>query len=151
MIDIKNIEKAPLSFLKEFRDFAMRGNVLDMAIGVVVGTAFSAIVSSLVGDVIMPLVGMILGNIDLKDLSVVLQPKSDGQEAVILKYGAFMQTIIDFILIAFSIFVAMKLINRLKRQIISEDKKEEAAAAPAPEVVLLTEIRDLMKQQQNKA
>ncbi|MCR5083987.1 MAG: large-conductance mechanosensitive channel protein MscL [Succinivibrionaceae bacterium] len=146
MISIDSVQKAPLSFLKEFRDFAMRGNVLDMAIGVVVGTAFSAIVSSLVGDVIMPLVGMVVGNIDMKDLAVVLQEKTDTTEAVVLKYGAFMQTIIDFILIAFSIFVAMKLINRLKRQIVSEDKQEQAAA-PDPKEVLLGEIRDLLKQQ----
>ncbi len=132
-------------FLKEFRDFAMRGNVLDMAIGVVIGTAFGKIVSSLVSDVIMPCVGMLAGNVDFKDLAITLQEKTADQEAVILSYGAFLQTVFDFIIIAFAIFMSMKLINNLKRTIVTEDKKEEEAA-PAPDIQLLTEIRDLLKE-----
>ena len=90
-----------LSFLKEFKDFAMKGNVLDMAIGVVIGTAFGKIVSSLVSDVIMPLVGMVVGNVDFKDLAITLQEKTETADAVVLGYGAFIQTIVDFTIIAF--------------------------------------------------
>ena len=139
-----------ISLLKEFKDFAMKGNVLDMAIGVVIGTAFGKIVSSLVADVIMPLVGVICGNVDFKDLAITLQEKTDTAEAVVLKYGAFIQTIVDFIIIAFAIFVSMKLINNLKRSVVKEAKeeaKEEAAAEPAADIKLLTEIRDLLKEQ----
>lgn len=134
-----------LSFLKEFKDFAMKGNVLDMAIGVVIGTAFGKIVSSLVSDVIMPLVGMVVGNVDFKDLAITLQEKTETADAVVLGYGAFIQTIVDFTIIAFAIFISMKLINNLKRSIIKEEKAEEAQAEPSDEVKLLTEIRDLLK------
>lgn len=139
-----------VSFLKEFRDFAMNGNILDMAIGVVIGTAFGKIVSSLVGDVIMPLVGVICGSVDFKDLALELQPKTEAAEAVVLKYGVFIQNIVDFIIIAFAIFISMKLINNLKRSLVKEEKAEEAAeeaAAPSPDIQLLTEIRDLLKEQ----
>ncbi len=136
-----------ISFLKEFKDFAMKGNVLDMAIGVVIGTAFGKIVSSLVSDVIMPLVGMVVGNVDFKDLAITLQEKTETADAVVLGYGAFIQTIVDFTIIAFAIFISMKLINNLKRSIIKEEKAEEAQAEPSDEVKLLTEIRDLLKEQ----
>ncbi len=139
-----------ISFLKEFRDFAMKGNVLDMAIGVVIGTAFGKIVSSLVADVIMPLVGVVCGNIDFKDLAYTLQEKTDAAEAVVLRYGMFIQTIVDFVIIAFAIFLSMKLINRLKRALVAEEKQEEAAAEPPADVRLLTEIRDLLKERAEK-
>jgi large conductance mechanosensitive channel len=119
-----SVAEKGFSFLKEFKDFAMKGNVLDMAIGVVIGTAFGKIVSSLVSDVIMPLVGMIVGNVDFKDLAITLQEKTDTAEAVVLGYGAFIQTIVDFTIIAFAIFISMKLINNLKRSIIKEEKAE---------------------------
>jgi large conductance mechanosensitive channel len=138
-----------VSFLKEFRDFAMRGNILDMAIGVVIGGAFGKIVSSLVSDIIMPIVGKICGNTDFKDLAYTLQEKTDTAEAIVISYGAFIQTVIDFIIIAFAIFLSMKLINNLKKAIIKENK-EEATAEPPADIQLLTEIRDLLKENQKK-
>ena len=152
---MKDLKAAGTSFLQEFKKFAMRGNVIDMAIGVVVGTAFSKIVSSLVADVIMPILGVIVGSVDFKDLAITLQDKTDTHEAVVLNYGAFIQTIFDFLLIALSIFIAMKVfINIQKRFTAEEDEAKakaeaEAAAAaatkPDPQIELLTEIRDLMK------
>lgn len=136
-----------MSFISEFKEFAMRGNVIDLAVGVVIGGAFGKIVSSLVNDVVMPLIGKILGGVNFSELSVVLTPAqmgADGKEvaaAVLLRYGAFIQSIIDFALIAFAVFMAIKVINRLQR------KKEEAPApaAPAEDIVLLTEIRDALR------
>lgn len=133
-----------MSMMKEFRDFAMRGNVVDMAVGIVIGGAFGKIVSSFVNDVLMPPIGMALGGVDFSDLSVVLKEASGDVAAVTLNYGAFIQTLVDFIIIAFAIFMVVKAMNRMK-------KKEEAAppAPPKPsaEEKLLTEIRDLMKKE----
>ena len=132
-----------MSFITEFKEFAMRGNVIDLAVGVVIGGAFGKIITSLVNDVVMPVIGKILGGVNFTDLAVVLTPAqmgADGKEvaaAVLLRYGAFIQSMIDFALIALAIFVAIKVINRLQR------KKEEAPALPAPpteDIVLLTEI-----------
>jgi large conductance mechanosensitive channel len=136
-----------MSFVSEFKEFAMRGNVVDLAVGVVIGGAFGKIVSSLVGDVVMPLIGKVIGGADFSKLAVVLTPAqldASGKEtaaAVLLKFGAFVQSVIDFTLIAFTVFIAIKLINRMQR------KREEtpAPAAPTPEIVLLTEIRDALK------
>ena len=144
---MSGVTEKGISFLKEFRDFAMRGNVLDMAIGVVIGTAFGKIVSSLVSDVIMPCVGILAGNVDFKDLAIKLQDKTEEHDAIILTYGNFLQTVFDFMIIAFAIFMAMKFINRVKQTLITEEKKEEAQA---PDVQLLTEIRDLLKTQNQK-
>lgn len=142
------VTEKSVSFLKEFRDFAMRGNILDMAIGVVIGGAFGKIVSSLVADIIMPLIGMICGKVDFKTLSYVLQEKTETSDAVVLSYGVFIQNILDFIIIAFAIFLSIKMINRLKKAIETEDKQEAAAPAEPPaDVKLLTEIRDLLKEQ----
>jgi large conductance mechanosensitive channel len=143
-------EIKPLSFLREFRDFAMKGNVLDMAIGVVIGAAFGKIVSSLVADIITPLMGLLCGGVDFKHLGITLVEKTADKDAVVLTYGVFLQTIFDFVIIAFAIFLSMKLINRLKRSIVKEEKAEEAQeeiAEPSEDVKLLTEIRDLLKQQ----
>ena len=132
-----------MSMMSEFRDFAMRGNVVDMAVGIVIGGAFGKIVSSFVNDVLMPPIGLALGGVDFSDLAITLQEASGDVAAVTLNYGAFIQTVVDFIIIAFAIFMVVKAMNNLK-------KKEEAAPAPPPkpseEVTLLTEIRDLMKQ-----
>jgi large conductance mechanosensitive channel len=135
-----------MGMISEFKEFAMRGNVIDLAVGVVIGGAFGKIVSSLVNDVIMPVVGKILGGVNFADLQVVLTPASvgaDGKEiaAVALRYGAFLQSMLDFVLVAFAVFVFVKVINKLHR-------KQEAAPAPAEpsaEVVLLTEIRDTLR------
>lgn len=142
------VKEKGISFLKEFRDFAMKGNVLDMAIGVVIGGAFGKIVSSLVADVIMPLVGSVCGSVDFKNLAITLIEKTESTEAVVLTYGNFIQTIIDFLIIAFAIFISFKFINNLKRTIVKEEQEaiEEAQAEPSDEVKLLSEIRDLLKE-----
>jgi large conductance mechanosensitive channel len=132
-----------MGFMKEFKEFAMRGNVVDMAVGIIIGAAFGKIVSSFVADVIMPPIGLLVGGIDFTNLTMTLKPAIDKAAAVTLNYGKFVQTVVDFIIIAFAIFVAIKAMNALK-------KKEEAApAAPAPppkQEVLLSEIRDLLKE-----
>lgn len=130
--------------LKEFRDFAMRGNVIDLAVGVIIGGAFGKIVTSLVNDLIMPLLGLVLGNVNFKNLKIVLKAaQGDVPESAIL-YGAFIQNVFDFLLIALSIFLVIRLLNRFKKKQV-EEKKIEAPAAPAEDIVLLTEIRDLLK------
>ena len=144
--------------INEFKEFAVKGNVLDMAIGVVIGGAFGKIVSSLVADVIMPLIGLIVGGVNFTDLAVTLKdavPASEGvaaQPAVLLKYGMFLQTTFDFIIVAFAIFIFIKILNTAKEKLEKANKAaEEAAAAeapapaPDPQIVLLTEIRDLLK------
>lgn len=142
------------SFLQEFKAFAMKGNVVDMAVGVIIGGAFGKIVSSVVADVIMPCIGLLVGGVNFTDLKLELKPAEvvDGVEnaAVTLNYGNFLQVTFDFLIIAFSIFLFIKLLSKLNR------KKEEEAPAPAPapapskEEVLLSEIRDLLKQQADK-
>ena len=134
-------------FFKDFKEFAIRGNVVDMAVGVVIGTAFSKIVSSLVSDIIMPALSLITGRVSLQDLSFTL-PTGEGMEPIVLKYGVFFQSVLDFLIIAFSIFVVIKLIGKLRRK-----KKEEPPETPAPtkEEVLLTEIRDLLAAQKASA
>lgn len=128
-----------MSIASEFKEFAMKGSVIDLAVGVVVGAAFGKIVSSLVGDVIMPPIGMAVGGVNFSDLAVTLGTGPEG-EPVMLRYGAFLQTIFDFMIIAIALFMAIKLINRLKRP-------DPAAPPPPPprEEVLLGEIRDLLK------
>lgn len=126
-----------MSLLKEFRTFAMKGNVVDLAVGIIIGAAFGKIVSSLVSDVIMPPIGLLVGGLDFKDLAITIS----NTPPVVLKYGAFVNTIIDFVIVAFAIFMMIKAMNALKR------KQEEAPAPkkPSEEVILLTEIRDLLK------
>lgn len=111
-----------MGMLAEFKSFAMRGNVVDMAVGVVIGAAFGKIVSSLVSDIIMPPIGLLLGNVDFSELAVVLQEKTADTDAITLNYGVFINTVLDFIIVAFAIFMVIKQLNRLK-------KKEEAPAA----------------------
>ena len=131
-----------MSMMKEFKEFAMRGNVVDMAVGIIIGGAFGKIVSSFVADVIMPPIGILLGGVDFSKLAITLKAGSEGVEPVLLKYGVFINTIIDFLIIAFAIFMAIKAMNSMK-------KKQEEVPATTPEppadVKLLTEIRDLLK------
>ena len=128
-----------MGMMDEFKEFAMRGNVVDMAVGVVVGGAFGKITTSFVKDVIMPPIGMITGGVDFSELAVTLQEKTAETEAVVIKYGAFINTIVDFLIIAFAIFMAVKAMNTMK-------KKEEAKpAAPPKQEVLLEEIRDALQ------
>jgi len=131
-----------MSMAKEFRDFAMRGNVVDMAVGIVIGAAFGKIVSSFVSDVLMPPLGIALGGVDFSDLAITLKEASGEVAAVTLNYGSFVQTVVDFIIIAFAIFMVIKAMNSMKK------KEEEAPAAPpkpSAEEELLVEIRDLLK------
>lgn len=132
-----------MSIAKEFKDFAMRGNVVDMAVGVIIGGAFGKIVTSLVGDIIMPILGALISGLDFKNLKVTLIQANGLLPEVTVNYGLFIQTIVDFIIIAFAIFMAIRLMNKLKGPVV-----EEVAAAPEPsnEEKLLTEIRDLLKQ-----
>lgn len=133
-----------MSFIKEFKEFAMRGNVIDMAVGVVIGGAFGKIVSSLVSDVIMPVVGVLTGGVNFTDFKFTLKEASDGVEAVTVNYGNFIQVTVDFLIIAFCIFIVIKLINKIKREEIKEEVSTEPAAPSEAE--LLTEIRDLLKE-----
>ncbi|HDP89447.1 MAG TPA: large-conductance mechanosensitive channel protein MscL [Thioalkalivibrio sp.] len=133
-----------MSVLKEFREFAVKGNVVDMAVGIIIGVAFGKIVSSFVADVVMPPLGLLVGGVDFSDLAVTLKAAEEGAEAVTLKYGVFIQSVFDFIIVAFAVFIAVKAINSMKR------KEEAAPAAPPPpskEEALLAEIRDLLKKQ----
>ena len=134
-----------MSMMSEFREFAMRGNVVDMAVGIIIGGAFGKIVSSFVNDVLMPPIGMLLGGVEFSGLAVTLKEAAGDVEAVTLNYGMFIQTVVDFVIIAFAIFMAIRTMNKLKRK-----QEEEPAPAPEPpkpsaEVELLTEIRDALK------
>jgi len=128
--------------MQEFKEFAMKGNVVDLAVGIIIGAAFGKIVSSLVAGVIMPPIGVILGGVNFSDLAIVIQEAAGEAPAVVISYGAFLQTVIDFVIVAFAIFMLVKGINSLKKK---EEEKPQAPAAPSTEEVLLTEIRDLLK------
>ena len=132
-------------FFLEFKEFAMRGNVLDMAVGVILGGAFGKITTSLVNDVFMPLIGMLIGGVDLGKLNIVLKPATDTAEAVTLGIGTFLTAIIDFVLVAFVIFLMIKTINRFRRKKEEEPEPEEPKGPTTEE--LLAEIRDLLKEQ----
>ncbi len=131
-----------MSMMKEFKEFAMRGNVVDMAVGIVIGGAFGKIVSSFVKDVIMPPIGILLGGVNFSNLAITLKDAAGKTPAVVIKYGVFINTVIDFLIVALAIFMVIKAMNSLK-------KKEESAPEPEPkpsrEEVLLTEIRDVLK------
>ena len=128
--------------LKEFKEFAMRGNVLDMAVGIVIGGAFGKIVSSLVNDVLMPPLGLLVGGMDFSKLAITLKEAAGDAAAVQLKYGMFIQQIVDFLIVAFAIFMVVKAMNSLKRK---QEAAPAAPAAPPRQEVLLEEIRDLLK------
>ncbi|HTF86628.1 MAG TPA: large-conductance mechanosensitive channel protein MscL [Cellvibrio sp.] len=134
-----------MGMIKEFKEFAVKGNVVDMAVGIIIGAAFGKIVTSVVGDVIMPPIGLLIGGVDFSDLAIVLKEATAEAPAVTIGYGKFIQTVLDFTIVAFAIFMVVKGINRLKR-------KEEAAPtppanpAPSKEELLLTEIRDLLRE-----
>ncbi|MCG4452131.1 MULTISPECIES: large-conductance mechanosensitive channel protein MscL [unclassified Pseudomonas] len=136
-----------MSIVSEFKAFAVKGNVVDMAVGIIIGAAFGKIVSSFVGDVIMPPIGLLIGGVDFSDLAITLKAAQGDLPAVLLGYGKFIQTLLDFLIVAFAIFMAVKVINRLKRE---EAVAPSLPPAPSPEETLLTEIRDLLKAQQSK-
>ena len=131
--------------LKEFKEFALKGNVIDLAVGVIIGGAFGKIVSSLVNDILMPVIGVILGGVSFTDLKYVITPASGDIAEVAILYGSFIQAIIDFLIIAFSIFLFIKLLASRKKK---EAEAPSAPPAPAPEVLLLEEIRDLLRTKQ---
>ncbi len=128
-----------MGMMAEFKDFAMKGNVMDMAVGIIIGGAFGKIISSLVSDIIMPPIGVLMGGVDFSDLGHTIQAATADAPEVVLKWGSFVQTALDFLIIAFAIFMMIKALNSLK-------KKEEAAPTPPPkQEVLLEEIRDLLR------
>ncbi len=128
-----------MGFVKEFKEFSIKGNVVDMAIGIIIGGAFGKIVSSFVEDVLMPPIGILMGNVDFKSLTITLKEAVGQTAAVTLNYGRFIQTVIDFLIIAFAVFMAIRLVNRMRRQTAT------APAEPSNQEKLLTEIRDLLK------
>lgn len=137
---------------KEFKEFISKGNVMDMAVGLVTGSAFTAIVQSLVNDVIMPLIGLLVGGFNFADLKVTLKETADG--AVTLNYGAFIQAVVNFLIVAFVIFLVVKAMNKMRAaaENLVKKEEEEAAAEEAPaeppaDIALLTEIRDLLKKE----
>jgi large conductance mechanosensitive channel len=132
-----------MGMMKEFKDFAVKGNVVDMAVGIIIGAAFGKIVSSFVGDVIMPPIGVLLGGVDFSGLAFTVKETSGEVPAVVIGYGKFIQTVVDFTIIAFAIFSAVKAINSLKRK---EEEAPKAPPKPSAEEVLLGEIRDLLKE-----
>ena len=131
-----------MSFLSEFKEFAMKGNVVDLAVGVIIGGAFGKIVSYLVEDVIMPIFGVAVGGVNFTDLAITLQAAHGDTPAVVLKYGVFLQSVFNFLIIAFSIFVVIKLMNKMKRK---EEALPDPVVPPTKEEVLLTEIRDILR------
>jgi large conductance mechanosensitive channel len=134
-----------MSFAKEFREFAVKGNVVDMAVGIIIGAAFGKIVSSFVSDIVTPPLGYLIGGVDFTELKATLPAIQEGSDPVSINYGSFLQTTFDFLIVAFAIFLVIKMINRLKR------KEEVAPSAPPPppsrQEILLEEIRDLLKRQ----
>ena len=134
-----------MSIISEFKAFAVKGNVVDMAVGIIIGAAFGKIVSSFVGDVVMPPLGVLIGGVDFTDLAITLKAAEGDLPAVVLAYGKFIQTVIDFLIVSFAIFMGIKVLNRLKRE---EEVAPQAAPAPTKDQELLSEIRDLLKSNQ---
>ena len=132
-----------MSMMSEFKEFAVKGNVVDMAVGIIIGGAFGKIVSSFVADVIMPPIGLAIGGVDFSELAVTLKEAAGDAEAVVISYGAFIQTVVDFVIIAFAIFLVIRGINSMKRK---EEEKPAPPPGPSKEEELLSEIRDLLKQ-----
>ncbi len=153
-------KKDKFKLAKEFKAFISKGNVLDMAVGLIIGSAFTAIVNSLVGDLLMPVLGLITGKVDFSELKLVIQPAVEevlneageivtpGVAEISINYGAFIQSIISFLLIALSVFALLKVISKLHRKKKEEPKPEPK---PDPQIVLLTEIRDLLKEKETSA
>ena len=131
-----------MALLKEFKEFAMKGNVIDLAVGVIIGAAFGKIVASLVGDVVIPAIGLLVGGVNFTSLGVTLKEAHDGAPAVVLKYGAFLQNVFDFLIIAVAVFAMVKIITGLKRK---EAPPPAAPLVPSATEMLLGEIRDLLR------
>lgn len=132
-----------MGMMEEFKTFAMRGNVVDMAVGIIIGGAFGKIVSSFVADVIMPPIGLIIGGVNFSELAITIKDAVGDAAAVTINYGNFLQTVLDFLIIAFAIFMVIKGMNSLKKE---EEEEPEAPPEPSKEEILLTEIRDALRQ-----
>lgn len=133
-----------MGIIKEFKEFAVKGNVVDMAVGIIIGVAFGKIVSSFVADVLMPPIGLLIGGVDFSNLVVTLKAAEEGIEAVTLRYGLFLQAVFDFMIVAFAVFMAVKALNNLRKK---EAETPAAPPAPSAQEQLLMEIRDLLKNQ----
>ena len=131
-----------MGMMKEFKEFAVKGNMIDMAVGIVIGGAFGKIIASLVTDVIMPPIGLLLGGVDFSNLLIVLKEATEAAEAVTLNYGVFISTLVDFTIIAFAIFMVIKAINSAKKK---EEEKPVEQPKPSEEIILLKDIRDALK------
>jgi large conductance mechanosensitive channel len=140
---LNKIRGSSVGFLKEFRSFAVKGNVVDLAVGIIIGAAFGKIVTSLVADVVMPPIGAMIGGVNFSSLAITIKEATDTLPAVQLKYGAFLQTVFDFMIVAAAVFMLVKGINKLKRQEAAKPV-ESAPVPPTDEVRLLSEIRDLL-------
>lgn len=135
-----------MKIAQEFKEFAVKGNMTDMAVGIIIGGAFGKIVTSLVNDVIMPPIGLMTGSVDFGDKAIILKKATESAEAVTLNYGIFINNLIDFLIVAFVIFIVIKQINKLRRK--EEEAPEEEKVAPVPQdIKLLTEIRDSLKRE----
>ena len=134
-----------MSFVQEFKDFINKGNMIDLAVAVVMGAAFKPVISALVDKVIMPPIGLAMGGVDFKDLAFTLKEATETSAAVVIGYGAFVQSVIDFVIIGFCVFMVVKAYNSMQKK---EEEKPEEPAAPAEDIVLLTEIRDSLNKQQ---
>ncbi len=131
-----------MSFIKEFKTFAIKGNVIDMAVGIIIGVAFGGIVASLVKDIIMPPIGILIGGIDFSSFSIPLKAATDTSKAVTINYGVFINAVINFLIVALAIFFVIKAINSFKKK---EEEKPAPPPAPTKQEILLTEIRDLLR------
>jgi large conductance mechanosensitive channel len=131
-----------MSIIKEFKEFAVKGNVMDMAVGIIIGVAFGKIVSSFVADVMMPPIGLLIGGVDFSNLVVTLKAAEEGVEAVVLRYGVFIQSVFDFVIVAFAVFIAVRALNTLRKK---EAETPAAPPAPSAQEKLLMEIRDLLE------
>lgn len=133
-----------MSMMKEFKEFAVKGNVVDMAVGIIIGVAFGKIVSSFVADVLMPPIGLLIGGVDFSNLAIILREATNGGEAVAMRYGVFLQSVLDFIIVAFAVFMAVKALNSMRKK---EAETPAQPPAPSAQEQLLMEIRDLLKNQ----
>lgn len=132
-----------MSIVKEFKEFAVKGNVMDMAVGIIIGVAFGKIVTSFVADVMMPPIGLLIGGVDFSNLVITLKAAEEGAEAVALRYGVFIQAVFDFVIVAFAVFIAVRALNSMRKK---EAETPAAPPAPSAQEQLLMEIRDLLKQ-----
>ena len=135
-----------MGFIKEFETFAMRGNVVDMAVGIIVGAAFGSVVSSLVSDVVMPPVGLLIGGVDFSDLAVTLKTATATEQAVVLSYGKFIQTVVDFLIVSFAVLLMVKAVNAGRKK---QNTVSVPPPAPSKEEQLLTQIRDILERKQS--